>query len=306
MDRESTPRILVERAPIETPPATARSHELRPVSSGVGSLFDSRRAWRPTTASMSKTSLQLVEQTKMDDPEKFKIWEVGGRANTPNSFWREQRQYEAAATQGPVAATRGMPWTNLSHTRVRAMQEKGHMRALLLGSARREAKAEGPRDLNGHWISVDGEMRGQVEGNIFYWDCDGSRSRVRLGGEREEIVSIAVDGCRHFGALSEDGRRLFWADGDIWVRHDEEAQTLAKVVKDQCGDHELQPQIQIPSCLCQQRGIYAIAVMRLQDSSQPVGLELGVRKCDSNSSFVAAPQSHSKSTPYSRSAQAKL
>ena len=247
MERAVTPRILVsEREGRATPPPSAGTaptlgtrnearseprHEPRPISD-MGWASESRRDFRPVTASMSRASMQLVEQTKVDDPEKFKIWDVGGRANTPNSFWREQRQYEAAAQSCSFGGTHCMPWTNLSHTRVRAMQEKGHMRALLLGSVSPGGSEACPRNLDGHWISTDGELRGHVEGDVFHWDCDGSRSRLRLGGERQEIVSLAVDGCRHFGALSEDGRRLLWADGDVWVRHDEDAQALAKVVKD--------------------------------------------------------------------------
>eukprot|EP00439_Symbiodinium_sp_Y106_P054885 s2510_g7.t1 len=231
----STPRILIESdrpARAATPPATAPA-----LSSDVGlslslSLGESRRDFRPATS--ERASLRLVEQTKIDDPDKFKIWDVGGRANTPISFWREERQYEAAAEQ--AFGTSSTPWSNLSHKKVRAMQEKGHMRALLLGPSQGSTPGpETPRDLNGLWISTDGELRGEVEGDVLRWDCDGSRSRLRLTGERQEIVSLAVDGCRHFGALSEDGRRLLWADGDVWVRHDQEAQALAKVVRDQCG-----------------------------------------------------------------------
>ena len=250
----STPRILIESdrpARAATPPATAPA-----LSSDVGlslslSLGESRRDFRPATS--ERASLRLVEQTKIDDPDKFKIWDVGGRANTPISFWREERQYEAAAEQ--AFGTSSTPWSNLSHKKVRAMQEKGHMRALLLGPSQGSTPGpETPRDLNGLWISTDGELRGEVEGDVLCWDCDGSRSRLRLTGERQEIVSLAVDGCRHFGALSEDGRRLLWADGDVWVRHDQEAQALAKVVRDQCGggwqpaqpqppnDCELEPQ----------------------------------------------------------------
>ena len=268
MERELTPRVLLERGRPDTPPPTAvRSQETR-VDLEARAHGESCRDFRPATA--SKISVQLVEQTKMDDPDKFKIWEVGGRANTPNSFWREQRQYESAAQGFSFTASRGMPWPNLSHTRVRAMQEKGHMRALLLGST--PGTATDLRNLDGYWISTDGELRGQVEGDVFYWDCDGSRSRLRFGGERQEIVSLAVDGCRHFAALSEDGRRLLWADGDIWVRHDEEAQALAKAVKDQCGDCESKPQ---------RRDTARLTVCnlywqdRFDDASQPVGKMLG-------------------------------
>ena len=241
----STPRILIESdrpARALTPPATA------PASSDVGlslslSLGESRRDFRPATS--ERASLRLVEQTKIDDPDKFKIWDEGGRANTPISFWKEERQYEAAAEQ--AFGTSSTPWSNLSHRKVRAMQEKGHMRALLLGPSQGSTSGlETPRDLNGLWISTDGELRGEIEGDVLRWDCDGSRSRLQLAGERQEIVSLAVDGCRHFGALSEDGRRLLWADGDVWVRHDQEAQALAKVVRDQCGGG-WQPQPQPPN-----------------------------------------------------------
>jgi len=219
-----------------TPPSP-RSHRPQTSSVLLNSVKDDFSKGRPATSALSlKSSLQLVEETKVDDPDKFKIWEVGGRANTPNSFWKEQRTNDGGMEAVASPCARPHLWTSLSHLKVRAMQEKGHMRAMLLPSTPSSAESSLTRNLDGLWVSTDGELRGKVEGNMLRWDCDGSQSRLRLGGERQEIVTMAVDGVRHFGALSEDGHRLIWADGDVWVRHDNDADSLAKVVKDQCGE----------------------------------------------------------------------
>ena len=55
--------------------------------------------------------------------------------------------------------------------------------------------------------------------------------------ERQENLSLAVDGQRHFAVLSGDGRKMRWADGDEWLRAeswDPEEQAFQEVVKNQC------------------------------------------------------------------------
>lgn len=46
-----------------------------------------------------------------------------------------------------------------------------------------------------------------------------------------------VDGVRHFAVLSLDGRRISWADGDVWLRAeslDPEEVAFQETVKTQC------------------------------------------------------------------------
>lgn len=53
--------------------------------------------------------------------------------------------------------------------------------------------------------------------------------------ERQETLCLWLDGCRHFAVLSMDGRRMVWADGDVWERAETIDPALQEAVKVQCG-----------------------------------------------------------------------
>lgn len=38
--------------------------------------------------------------------------------------------------------------------------------------------------------------------------------------EHQESLCLWLDGVRHFAILGPDGRRLSWADGDVWLRRE--------------------------------------------------------------------------------------
>jgi len=92
----------------------------------------------------------------------------------------------------------------------------------------------GLRNLDGSWVSHDGELRGEVHGEHFYWACDGSASPLRIFGEHQESLCLWLDGVRHYGILGFDGRRLSWADGDVWLRRERQDPELEEAVKAQC------------------------------------------------------------------------
>lgn len=183
--------------------------------------FTARSWWRPELA---KTSIQLVEKSKADT-EKFRIWpKHGGRANTPLSYWKEE------TSTAPFG--RSTPTAGLGETGFRSLLAVS-MNQLASGFSHQAGYA---RNLDGGWISnQDGELRGHVEGDQFYWACDGSSSPLRLSGERQETLCLWLDGCRHFAVLSMDGRRMVWADGDVWERAETIDPALQEAVKVQCG-----------------------------------------------------------------------
>ncbi|CAJ1336598.1 unnamed protein product [Effrenium voratum] len=186
-----------ESRPPPTPPKAPHTREPTPrLPPTRGSLTGGRPEPFPN---LPRSSLQLVEKTK-EDEKNFKIWSVGGRANTPLSFWVEDK----VAPQ-PMAQT----WRSEREAR---RPVRGHVRSLLVSS-----RAE---SLEGSWVSQDQEVLGELKGELFRWSCDGSTSRIWLS-EGQAILSLAVDGCRHFASVSEDGRRMIWGDGDVWLRQDE-------------------------------------------------------------------------------------
>lgn len=201
---------------------TAPSGSLRPRSpaSGFGGSRNLWSTWGSKTSrlvSTPKSSLRLVEKTKVDN-EKFRIWPShGGRANTPLSYWKEDA----------VPLGRNTPPTGFL--------ESGMRSALAVGDPLASGIHEtGLRNLDGSWVSHDGELRGQVHGEHFYWACDGSASPLRVFGEHQESLCLWLDGVRHFAILGPDGRRLSWADGDVWLRRERHDPELEEAVKAQC------------------------------------------------------------------------
>ncbi|CAJ1445238.1 unnamed protein product [Effrenium voratum] len=105
-----------ESRPPPTPPKAPHTREPTPrLPPTRGSLTGGRPEPFPN---LPRSSLQLVEKTK-EDEKNFKIWSVGGRANTPLSFWVEDK----VAPQ-PMAQT----WRSEREAR---RPVRGHVRSLL-------------------------------------------------------------------------------------------------------------------------------------------------------------------------------
>ncbi|CAK9055965.1 unnamed protein product [Durusdinium trenchii] len=219
-----------------------------------------------------KNSAELVEKSKVD-PEKFRIWHVGGRANTPLSYWkawkRADLQTRPATTAGHVrsflAAWKVVQLVKESKTCAAYNKAVGpdiatgvqgfQLRAATLwilhprrtlGILDGQLRLQKTRPLDGAWISnEDGSLRGEVQGERD----KRRRTTARVGGfplgvrwhrvERQENLCLMVDGVRHFAVLSLDGRRISWADGDVWLRAeslDPEEVAFQETVKTQCED----------------------------------------------------------------------
>lgn len=195
-------------------------------SSGFNHTWGQSRTWQSSTwrdkdfrldlSARPKNSAELVEKSKVD-PEKFRIWHVGGRANTPLSYWKAWKRADLQTRPATTA---------------------GHVRSFLAVGPDIATGVQKTRPLDGAWISnEDGSLRGEVQGEVFHWACDGTASRLHFSGERQENLCLMVDGVRHFAVLSLDGRRISWADGDVWLRAeslDPEEVAFQETVKTQC------------------------------------------------------------------------
>jgi len=100
-------------------------------------------------------------------------------------------------------------------------------------SASGNPDAERGQVFEGYWASKDdGELRGRIEHGHLVWEEDGTATPLWVRGERSDVISMLVDGENHYGVLSEDGRLLRWADGDVWFR----------VIPESAVDHSLRDQ----------------------------------------------------------------
>jgi len=188
-------------------------------------------------------TLRLEEQEVPDDV--FVLWRQAALHRLPNTLWRPAG---ADPPSHPKMASQRFSSTlrtalDGKHARPRApvlsrqswLGDSGTYSSAGHPSVSEEAPLLLPMDygmggprpgycgpshlLDGDWFSrEDGELRGRIEAGQLYWEEDGSATSLYIHTKRGDVVSMVVDGERHSGVLSEDGRILKWQDGDIWVR----------------------------------------------------------------------------------------
>lgn len=184
---------------------------------------------------LPKKTDQVVKTTAARiNADVFALWEPAGQANLPNSLWRPAGA-NVPKTPPPRSARVALRHTldgrapSASHCiRSRAESESQESQSSLSSSATpcsRETpssdaqSAKPAAHLEGEWVSrLDGEVRGRVLNGLFHWEEDGTTSALSVHRGRGDVVSMSVDGVGYAGVLSEDGRILRWADGDVWAR----------------------------------------------------------------------------------------
>mmetsp|Transcript_117588 Transcript_117588/g.293180 ORF Transcript_117588/g.293180 Transcript_117588/m.293180 type:complete len:313 (-) Transcript_117588:260-1198(-) len=200
------------------------------------------------------------------DPDAFVLWHPSGQQRLPNTLWRPHGSGPPLHPDGPHgwcstlrsaldgahARPRTSPATSSLSSARPGSGDSGLPRAALKGAVDdlgceaglSEERLGSPTTLGslsadrcqifeGDWASrADGELRGRIEQGHLMWEEDGTATPLWVHGERGDVLSMMVDGQCHYGVLSEDGRLLRWADGDVWLR----------VVPESAVDHSMRDQ----------------------------------------------------------------
>jgi hypothetical protein len=163
----------------------------------------------------------------------FALWPLSARDRTPNSVYRPRGAGPPRAPEGPpgwhctmrtaLDNTHARGEVFLEHPEVPPL-EACRTKRELAARVRELALRSGEPDLrcsilDGEWAGKDDNMIvGTAHRGRFFWEEDGHCTRLHIHGLRADTVRMHVDGTDHYGSLSEDGRWLRWADGDVWFR----------------------------------------------------------------------------------------
>eukprot|EP00929_Paragymnodinium_shiwhaense_P069698 TRINITY_DN35162_c0_g1_i1.p1 TRINITY_DN35162_c0_g1~~TRINITY_DN35162_c0_g1_i1.p1 ORF type:complete len:391 (+),score=78.39 TRINITY_DN35162_c0_g1_i1:92-1264(+) len=164
------------------------------------------------------------------DIQLFSLWSSAGVKDEPNTIWEEPLRPVATASERRTLTDRGEKAMFLRPPTVRSA---------LIGPLRPNTSDALPSRLKTQRHQLpkvtkhsqrlsrsDGEYRCQIHGMRLFWAEDGSETRLTYHGVGGHIVSMMVDKEAHSGVLSSDGRLLRWGDGDLWVRDDDDMDSL--------------------------------------------------------------------------------